>query len=286
MKIRLHPVAGLAIFFFAYVLLGLVGAIGYLLWMDRIGHLLGWVLGPVLFGAVLCGLVMGLKRLLHIVQDVVSVVLVTVGTLLVFYFAWAMFSALWVGRNFIYDELHMLGNLGRVLSLTGEVVAGHLRNPPNFAEELRVINYFGTFYVMEEVVTGPLLWAAWLIEALVVVGMPIIIATQSAGVLLPELNTWAEAQVLDYGFVPFEDHELARLTQGDIQVVLNKPQDIQGASYINAVAPCLVKGAPTGYLAVFDATWNASGTVDRGRLIIVAYVGRERMKLLLNGLGE
>lgn len=108
------------------------------------------------------------------------------------------------------------------------------------------------------------------LEAAVVFLPSLYIAIRPAGVYLPRYNRWAKIQLLDYGFKPFTDYELEKLSAGDTDVFQHKPIDLTGLNRIHGVALCYADKKITEYLAFFKAGWDRQGYIEKGKLLLLA----------------
>jgi hypothetical protein len=144
----------------------------------------------------------------------------------------------------------------------------------------------GPVAFMDWELTGNAILILWALEAAVIALPPLYVAFRRAGVFLRRYNRWADLRLLEYGFVPFTDHELDRLALGETEAILRKPIDLTGLSRIHAIAFCYVDKELTEYIAVFKAGWDRQGGMERGALLLLTALTTEKIEALQGELYE
>jgi hypothetical protein len=122
------------------------------------------------------------------------------------------------------------------------------------------------------------------LEAAFIALPPLYAACRRAGVYLRRYDCWAGLRLMEYGFVPFSDAELDRLAMGEYKVILRKPIDLTGLERVHAVGLCYADKEITEYLAVFKASWDKQGNIEKGPLLLLTALTAEGIEDLQGGL--
>jgi len=233
---------------------GIILGFFYEFFMERMANPAGRFVAPFAFGALWAGVVYGLKRLFTVRLDIPAGLAVAVGCALVYFLAWGDFPLRGPAPVFGFWE----------------------RELPEAARDL----------IVGWDLPGRTSLFLGLGEVLAIAVPPLVMGLRRAGVFLRPYNRWAKLKVLDYGFTPFHDHELDRLLQGDVTILLRKPIDLTGHRRIHCAALCYVDDELTEYFAVFKAGWNRQGHIEKGSLLILTAFPQDRMERLQDDLYE
>jgi len=259
------------------------------------------MIGALVFGIILAGVVWLAKRLLKITTISIPVVIISVGMLIVLFYVWSMWFALWRLRLVdpvpaheyelwglilqpAYESVRVFLDFGTYMSSLRVVLfTQHRPIISGFMENLRYYVARGTWGFNDTWWSGWMLAATWLAEALVIAVLPIIAALSSSGLYLQELDAWVKPKFMNFGFSAFDDHELDKIASGDINVIINKPlEHLNGL--MHAVAVCYHKGEPTDFIAIYQAQWDKHGVLDKNRHEMTIKLGAERIDALDTGL--
>ena len=278
-------ILGLIILFAAFTFLGIILSYFYVLFQSNIHDVWINVIAAFAVGALFALMVWGLKRLLKVTNNALSVIVVVLSLVIVMYVMWSMWIALVYERFLFGIEYRVFADFGEFFRITRRMIFEH--HGSNVARELvsdlRFINEQGTWYINDNVWSGFMLTGVWIGEFLVITIPPIMAAYATAGIYLTELNAWVQEKLMNYGFTAFDDYELDRLAAGDIQVILDKPLEARNGP-MNAVAVCYLDDEPTEFIAVYKATWDNEGVLTKGRHIMTVKLGLDKIDALDVGL--
>jgi|GEM_PF-1134382 len=252
--IRWNPWLGLVALFFLYALAGIFLSLFYALWMERVMNPAGQMVAPLFFGGLLGLAVYGAKRFCMVRWDVPATVLVGLATYVVYLLMWGEFPLRGTAEAFSFWERQL-----------PEAAMALIENWALPARTMLVIS---------------------VLEVLAIALPPMYMAFRRAGVFLHHYNRWAKLKVLDYGFIPFHDHELDRLAAGSAEVFIRKNIDLTGHKRIHCVALCYIDEKLTEYLAVFKAGWSRQGAIEKGSLLLLAVLPMEKISHLQDALYE
>lgn len=252
--IRWNPAVALVALFFLYILAGVLLSLLYGFWMERVGNPAGRFVAPFIFGALLGCVVFGLKRFFTVRLNAPAGVVVLMGCAAVYFLMWG--------------EFPMRGPT--------EVFAFWERELPEAMRDF-IYNWDLPVRTMQVLGVG---------EVLAIFVPPLVMALRRAGIFLRRYNRWAKLKVLDYGFIPFHDHELDRLVGGDVNTLLRKPIDLTGHRRIHCAALCYAGDKLTEYFTLFKASWNRQGYIEKGPLLLLTVFPMEKIAQLQDDLYE
>ena len=285
-------VVGLILLFVTLSIVGSILALFYIAFQDWVPNL--WVAAGagVAFGFVLAWIVKTCKKQFKITSTVGCVVVVCLALFIIHYLKWNMFFSLWWYRIIYWehglDLPHMFHDFGGFLDQFIAITAWHITDVGEFINDFRIFNEAGTwttdfafdFYARGENVHGPVLTVIWLAEFLIISIIPIVAAAKSAGIFLASMDSWARASFHPYDFTVFTEEELDRISQGETNIIINKPLVSYGGLRHN-VADLYVGTQMTDYIGIFQTSGDAMLTTDNpGKLVCIAKVGREKAKEL------
>ena len=207
---------GLLLLFLAYTLGGIALAYIYIAIPVLIAEVYVSIIATFVFAGILYGAIAILRRQFKITSNIGVLIVVLIGTVFIYYFAWVF------------------------------------RSP----EPINDLIYF----IRERSEDDWLLWAFWAGEFLIIFAAPVIAAFMFDGIFLYRYNSWANPRHFPYTFLRFGPEERERISAGDINVILRQPLAV--SSDFSTIALLYADGAPTEYIAVYDASLAKKGSVN------------------------
>jgi len=271
---------GLIVLFVVYTVLGSILSFFYVLFQTRV-HDDVWfnIIAAFVVAAVLAVVVWLLKYLFKITNNAMAFLLVLIGTVVILYVMWSMWLLLMFELLYLTGEVRKVGEIGAVFSATWSM----MRDNPEFFRFLQYFNYNGVWSINDNVWSGPMLWAVWAGETLIIASIPLIAAYASAGLFINELGAWVEVRLLNYGFTAFDDYELDSIGGGDINTIIQKSLENRNAP-MHAVGVCYLKGEPTEFIALYKAHWDKEGALAKSGHVMTVQLGAEKIDALDAGL--
>jgi hypothetical protein len=212
-------VTGLILMFVVLVLAGAVLSYLYVGLIDVVMHIYLNPLIMIFFGVALAFLVNALKKGLKITNNIGAAIVTVVGLVIVNYMMWNMFFGMWHMRYSGYDMNPFL-NIGDFFYAFRVILLDNMNNPAVFFEDFRVFNYYGTWSYNDNMVTGFILGALWIIEFLVINTLAVISSAVSPGFFLHEKNAWAQPVFYEaYNFRTIDKDTLDSVEQGTEELI-------------------------------------------------------------------
>jgi hypothetical protein len=235
-------IGGLILLFVCLTLAGTALSYIYVGLMDVVMHIWLNPLMTLLFGMLLAALVNLMKKGFKITSRVGAFFVVLVSLVIVFYFMWNMFFGMWYARS--EWRVNPFLDMGDFFEAFIWSITYNPANPiGEFVSDFRVFNYYGTWSYNDNMITGIPLAVLWVIETVVVYGLPLLAASASVGFFLHEKNAWATPVYYEgYYFRALDKDTLDRLQEGteDLMTALSaahlKPEDVHAGEVVTLAA--------------------------------------------------
>jgi hypothetical protein len=281
---------GLAVMFVVLLAVGVVLNFIYIVFMDNVPYIMLAFFATLGYGGVLAGIVFFARKWFVIRNKIPVIILVVIAFFILYFVQWNMFIALWYARWETGYMLRAVLDFPDYMDWFYWLITYDLSNPiGELISDIRFVNFYGTWGLSEDAnITGAPLTIVWIVEFLIMLGLPIIAAVTEPGVYLEEENVYADPTLLNYAFEEFDEYELSRIAEGDIEPITEKTfATAPEINPFNVVAICYVKKEPTDYIAIY------TGIVDkktqgllRQKHITTARLSYEKIEKIKSALEE
>ncbi|MCL2840147.1 MAG: hypothetical protein FWE05_05175 [Defluviitaleaceae bacterium] len=155
---------------------------------------------------------------------------------------------------------------------------------PSFSAEESFAAIIDSGIIGEDIYESVLISIFWFLEMLVIFTAPLITAFMFDGVYLYGYNQWAVPRHLPYSFSRFTSEERARIANGDIHVILNKP--FATSADFSTVSLCFADGKATEYIAIYKSSLANNGKTKHTSPSKAIQLTRDKLKYLVTKLEE
>jgi len=276
MEAKQSNIVKLIIMFLLYIVIGTLVIFLYIALEQWIWNLWFSIIASGVTGVILLVVISVLKSTLKITNDKGAIITTALAAPVLAYIMWQIFiSVIWL--RLFADSQNAFLHIGFVVETTIESIFA-----PNafsdFFYDIRVLNYYGTWgFFIDSLSRGVPLAIIWIVELIVVLGIPIWGASISAGILIPELNKWGTPKYTPYNFERFSEMQLENIVMHhNIDVIINQPlagphswaevidehgnmhikKDIPGNPELSEIARIYVDNNLTDYLVISETDTN------------------------------
>ena len=200
---------------------------------------------------------------------IASMLIISLFTL---YFQWALYVSLMMGA-----EENLLDGVWLKPSFSFEYFSIYFFHPSLLWADMLTLSSYGTFSIKGTQVSGELLWAVWAIEALMILGWPLVymFSGQATKPFSEVQDSWMELRKLSAQFPFVEDKAplVDQFIQGNFSFIENPLPADQHADRFSKVEVYELSGDPYQYICLENVTikTNKKGETDTDSKAIIKH---------------